>query len=85
MSKTTATKVKKQNDGHWEFWIDVGGTFKDCLAKDPYKSIKTYKLLSSGVIKGRIGEGSRRTNIIDNQRKNDPPNFFENYKLTLLK
>lgn len=85
MSKTAATEVKKQNAGHWEFWIDVGGTFTDCLAKGPDKSIMTYKLLSSGVIKGRVGEGSSRTSIIDCERKKDPPYFFENYRLTLLR
>ncbi|MCE5213377.1 MAG: hydantoinase B/oxoprolinase family protein [Methanobacterium sp.] len=85
MSKNTTNKVEKQNIGQWEFWIDVGGTFTDCLAKSPDKSIKTYKLLSSGTIKGRVGEGSTRTNIIDHQRKKDPPHFFENYKLTLLR
>ena len=22
-------------DGRWEFWIDRGGTFTDCLGRDP--------------------------------------------------
>ncbi len=85
MPKTAINEVKKQNTRDWEFWIDVGGTFTDCLAKGPEKSITTYKLLSSGAIKGRVGEGSSRMSIIDGQRKKDPPNFFENYTLTLLR
>src|SRR6476660_321653 len=49
----------------WEFWIDVGGTFTDCLAKAPDGSIRRHKLLSSGVTKGRVGPGSRRDAEID--------------------
>jgi N-methylhydantoinase A/oxoprolinase/acetone carboxylase beta subunit len=41
---------------HWEFWIDVGGTFTDCLARSPSGQITQHKLLSSGATKGRIGE-----------------------------
>ena len=32
----------------WQFWIDVGGTFTDCLARTPDGRIRTFKLLSSG-------------------------------------
>ncbi|NIR29475.1 MAG: 5-oxoprolinase [Gammaproteobacteria bacterium] len=32
--------------GHWQFWIDRGGTFTDVVAKSPDGELKTYKLLS---------------------------------------
>lgn len=35
----------------WQFAIDVGGTFTDCIAYDPAGNEQTLKLLSSGVIK----------------------------------
>ncbi len=41
----------------WEFWIDVGGTFTDCLARAPDGRVLTRKVLSSGVTKGTIAGG----------------------------
>ena len=40
--------------GRWEFWIDVGGTFTDLLARAPDGSMLRQKLLSSGVVPGSI-------------------------------
>jgi len=35
-------------DGRWEFWIDRGGTFTDCLGRDPRSGdVRVVKLLSS--------------------------------------
>jgi len=53
----------------WEFWIDVGGTFTDCLAKAPDGAIRRHKLLSSGVTKGRVGPGSSQHAILDSARQ----------------
>lgn len=38
----------------WQFWIDVGGTFTDCLAQGPDGQVYQAKVLSSGCVKGRI-------------------------------
>ena len=35
-------------NGCWEFWVDVGGTFTDCLARCPDGTLRTHKLLSNG-------------------------------------
>ena len=35
----------------WQFFIDVGGTFTDVVARRPDGKILTYKLLSSGAIR----------------------------------
>ncbi|HEY2252966.1 MAG TPA: hydantoinase/oxoprolinase family protein, partial [Planctomycetaceae bacterium] len=40
----------------WEFWIDVGGTFTDCIARSPDDRLIECKVLSSGVTRRRIGE-----------------------------
>ena len=37
----------------WQFWIDVGGTFTDCLALSPSGTEQFTKVLSSGIVKGR--------------------------------
>src|SRR5215218_10467672 len=68
----------------WEFWIDVGGTFTDCLAKAPDGSMRRHKLLSSGVTKGRIGPGSSRETIIDAARRNEPPAFWTGWRLSIV-
>ena len=38
----------------WQFWIDVGGTFTDCVARSPTGALSTSKVLSSGIVKGRV-------------------------------
>lgn len=59
----------------WQFWIDVGGTFTDCIGVGPQGEIRQFKTLSSGVAKGSI---SRRTEneISDSLRVNDPTDFW---------
>ena len=52
------------NDG-WEFWIDVGGTFTDCIARRPDGSLARHKLLSSGVTKGLVGAVSTADAVVD--------------------
>ena len=37
------------NAGTWRFWIDVGGTFTDCIACRPDGTLATHKLLSIGL------------------------------------
>ncbi len=68
----------------WEFWIDVGGTFTDCLVRLPDGWIRRHKLLSSGVTKGRVGNGSTRSEIVDGARLNDPPEFWTGWELSIL-
>ena len=33
--------------GGWEFWIDRGGTFTDCIGRAPDGELRTLKVLSS--------------------------------------
>jgi 5-oxoprolinase (ATP-hydrolysing) len=68
----------------WEFWIDVGGTFTDCLAKAPDGVIRRYKLLSSGVTKGRVAPGSTDVIIGDASRRGDPPGVWVGWQLAIL-
>ncbi|HEY4259581.1 MAG TPA: hydantoinase/oxoprolinase N-terminal domain-containing protein, partial [Schlesneria sp.] len=68
-----------------EFWIDVGGTFTDCLMRTPDGQISTYKVLSSGVTKGSVNEVLGACSFRDDGRVGDPPRFWEGYAITLLK
>jgi len=68
----------------WEFWIDVGGTFTDCLAHAPDGSIRAHKLLSTGAYTGRISQGSSGSHLIDPGRCGDPVDFFVGYRFDLV-
>jgi 5-oxoprolinase (ATP-hydrolysing) len=68
----------------WEFWIDVGGTFTDCFARRPDGSLGRHKLLSSGVTKGAVGEGSTTRAIVDAARCCDPKGFWNGFQFRLL-
>lgn len=68
----------------WEFAIDVGGTFTDCLAYAPDGRTLRHKLLSSGIVKGAVGPGSTNNCVIDINRVGDPPDFWTGFRLTFL-
>jgi 5-oxoprolinase (ATP-hydrolysing) len=68
----------------WHFWIDVGGTFTDCIARRPDGSFVRYKLLSSGITKGSAARGSNEHVIIDPARRSDPPQHWRGQSLRLL-
>ncbi|MDQ3333524.1 MAG: hydantoinase, partial [Planctomycetota bacterium] len=69
----------------WEFWIDVGGTFTDCLARSPEAegTLRTLKVLSSGVTKGIIGHADGDS-LVDPARVGDPDDFWAGYELRLV-
>ena len=68
----------------YHFWIDVGGTFTDCIARAPDGRLLRHKLLSSAVTKGAVGEGSDRQTVVDAARRHDPIDFWTSYTFRLL-
>ncbi|MBM3273689.1 MAG: hydantoinase B/oxoprolinase family protein, partial [Candidatus Sericytochromatia bacterium] len=69
--------------GGWEFAIDVGGTFTDVVARAPDGTLRTLKILSSGVFKGTVaaaGTGWLR----DSARAIDPPRFWIGAEFRLI-
>ena len=72
------------NRGLWQFWVDVGGTFTDCLAKTPDGRLLRHKLLSSGATKGAAGPQSDARSIVDPLRVGDPPGYWDGCLLRLL-
>jgi 5-oxoprolinase (ATP-hydrolysing) len=66
-----------------DFWIDVGGTFTDCVARWPDGRLTACKVLSTGSVKGRVGAGSDSGQIADPGRS-EPPGFFDGYEILLL-
>src|SRR5437879_2691600 len=80
----------------WHFWLDVGGTFTDCLARAPDGTVHRRKVLSSAITKGRAKVGrsgpDRPESPADRQLQitlHDPArtestNFWANFNLRLL-
>lgn len=59
----------------WEFWIDVGGTFTDCIGVAPSGAVRQFKTLSSGVTKGTPAALESRS-FADAARRSDPDDFW---------
>ncbi|GAB4141780.1 MAG: hydantoinase B/oxoprolinase family protein [Planctomycetaceae bacterium] len=68
----------------WEFWIDVGGTFTDCLARSPQGDLHTVKVLSSGTTKGQVTERIGPAAIRDDSRCADSEDFWRGYRIHWL-
>src|SRR5688500_7948924 len=68
----------------WEFWIDVGGTFTDCIARRPDGTLARRKVLSTGVTKGVVGEGSTRDRVVDPARVGDSAGYWIGHELRLI-
>ncbi len=68
----------------WEFWIDVGGTFTDCIARSPSAELLPIKVLSSGVTKGQVEEVQGTNRIVDPLRRPEPKEFWTGYSVRFL-
>ena len=68
----------------WEFWIDVGGTFTDCIARTPSGELRPIKVLSSGVTKGQAEEVQGTNRLVDPLRRADTDDFWVGYEIRFL-
>lgn len=68
----------------WEFWIDVGGTFTDCLARDLDGHLHARKILSSGVTKGQLKRRIDSDKIVDPARTGDSEGFWNGYQIRFV-
>ena len=68
----------------WEFSIDVGGTFTDCIARSPDGELLPIKVLSSGVTKGQIEDRQGTNRLVDPLRRHDAPDFWLGYEIRFL-
>lgn len=76
--------MNDQSSPRWSFWLDVGGTFTDCLALRPDGQLLRRKVLSSSRVKGRATAVIDSSLLIDEERRGEPANFWRGYKLRLL-
>ncbi len=76
--------MKTVNSKNWEFWIDVGGTFTDCIARAPKNGVHHCKVLSSGVVVGQLNRGSSCSTVIDKMITGFANGFFIGYTLRII-
>lgn len=68
---------------NWNFHIDVGGTFTDCIATAPDGTVLSHKLLSTSAYKSRIQSITGDTLTIG-AGPGFPPNFFRDFSMIIL-
>lgn len=78
------TDAVAPTDAVWQFWIDVGGTFTDCLAVHPDGQLVTRKVLSSGIVKGTLQQRPADDVLLDPSLTQFPTGFFANATISLL-
>ncbi|MHC4415534.1 MAG: hydantoinase B/oxoprolinase family protein [Planctomycetota bacterium] len=68
----------------WHIWIDTGGTFTDCLARDPAGELHQAKVLSSGALRGRMRRAidARRLAVIE--KWGVPDDFIRGFRFHWL-
>jgi 5-oxoprolinase (ATP-hydrolysing) len=65
---------------NWQFFIDVGGTFTDVVARRPDGALVTHKLLSSGAVRGMARLDAKSRMAMDPDRIGDRDNFWVGYE-----
>lgn len=63
------------NAAEWDFWIDTGGTFTDCLGKSPEGVFYRAKVLSSSSLRASILKIAAGSLVLDLPAKY-PDHFF---------
>jgi 5-oxoprolinase (ATP-hydrolysing) len=68
----------------WHIWIDTGGTFTDCLARDPNGQLHRAKVLSSSALRGRIVQQISHRRFRVKTKWSAPANFIAGFRFRLL-
>ncbi|MCH2179365.1 MAG: hydantoinase B/oxoprolinase family protein [Mariniblastus sp.] len=68
----------------WAFWVDVGGTFTDCLAESPDGNQRFIKVLSSATMKGVLAEPTGRDRFQDADHQNRRVGFWNGVGVRFL-
>jgi 5-oxoprolinase (ATP-hydrolysing) len=68
----------------WQVWVDTGGTFTDCVARDLDGRLHRAKVLSSSCLRGRIAEQLEPKRLRIAGSWTLPDGFFSGARLRLL-
>ena len=66
----------------WQFWIDVGGTFTDCVARRPDGRLVTHKLLSTGRTLTACTAASTARRWVDPALRSAPAGYYEGWQFS---
>ncbi len=75
---------QKSNKTPWQIWIDTGGTFTDCLAKDPEGKLHRAKVLSTSALRGMVTEQIELRQLRIAEKWGVPANFVQGFRFSLL-
>ncbi len=67
----------------WEFFVDTGGTFTDCLGTDPLGKVHRAKVLSRGTLSACVCETDSPTELILEGPPDWPANFPTGFQVNL--
>jgi len=68
----------------WQISIDTGGTFTDCLAKDPQGNLHRAKVLSTSALRGMIAENIEPQQLRIAEKWGVPSDFVQGFRFSLL-
>ena len=69
----------------WQIWIDMGGTFTDCLARDPGGRLQRLKVLSSAALRGRVKDARAPDRLqVEGHWPRLPEDFLRGFAFHLL-
>ena len=68
----------------WEIRIDTGGTFTDCVARDPAGGLHRAKVLSTGALRGRVLQRLEGSRIRVEQKWSVADDFIRGWRFGLL-
>ena len=84
MLRISLATVKKTGNS-WQLWVDTGGTFTDCLAYNPNSKLHRIKVLSSGVLRGKILDRVNENTIRVHVLWGNVQDIFSGYQFHFLK
>ena len=70
--------------GLWLLWVDTGGTFTDCIGRDPAGRIRRAKLLSSSCLRGIVTRVVSPSRLVLDLGWDLDDGFLEGARLRLL-
>ncbi len=68
----------------WEIAVDTGGTFTDCVARDPRGRLRRVKVLSSGALRCRVESVDGAEVAVSGLAPDLPEDFFRGWRLVRL-
>ena len=74
-------KNSNKKAGRWDFFIDTGGTFTDCLGRGPNGKEKRVKVLSRGSLTCRLEKRVSDQEFLLNKETDLPEDFPNGFKV----